>query len=835
VKTFTFYSYKGGSGRSLLLANTARYLALLGERVVAVDFDFEAPGLHYKLNISPPGKRTADAIPERGAVDYLLAAAQGERPPKKLLDYIVAVPLPRGAKGSLHLMPAGSAPTGDYWKALTALLRQDLFTDPEGSGIAACLELKARIEEELRADFLLIDSRTGVTELAGVTTTVLADKVVCLMLANRESQVGARAVLRSLRHAARPAGQSPIEVIPVLSRVPERDESTAREALSFLNEAGPTPEDTLALDKVFVLRADPGLASGERLHVGSGESQSRSPLHQDYLALLAELIEADPARAAAAARRQEAIRDTRNWLTEDYESHRHRRVTPRGFREEQVDEGVQFKGVQYGKHEARYADLVAYADEDRAEALLAVEYVEKLASSDVWKWWQDKTKLRGVVLIGKEEGKDTERRVFTRGRRGRDLTERDKWTSAIRWPISFSALDDPGDNSVRSMLTAVQRGEDGFVNLLVQEWQHASFVTLHGGAPFRPALARQILDGLAEVRDVETEVGILWRTAPDPFERSSADMKMHRGNSLEEMTTRELHAPLWWRLSVEAKVEVWDRERHGPFSGSAGGVEMLAGDLLGLSFDPDRDFRQEVGRLLGSVDESDASNRGTYRFADLFRDRELTFELSDEVPPELVRRAALRQRLEDGRRDRENNDPWWAAKQEAQESLDDDRALSALLRVPEGRYDAPTTNLLALYDPATARVTLYRKLIDACARLLGIDRRALANVAFLHETVHALTHLGRDLDGRRWEEFALPSSRDPSFRPSTLHETLAQFFTHRLIRRLGDPALLLAFERLSDHQPTEYQTWRKMVDVPIESVRKLLLRARAELDDTPWG
>lgn len=295
MKTFTFYSYKGGTGRSLLLANAARYLALLDQRVVALDFDFEAPGLHYKLNVSPAGQRMEDAIPERGAVDYLLAVARGDRPPKSLRDYVVSVPLPRGAKGSLQLMPAGSAPTGEYWKALTALLRQDLFTDPEGSSIAACLELKARIEDELEADFLLIDSRTGVTELAGVTTTVLADKVVCLMLANRESQTGARAVLRSLRHAARLAGQPTIGVVPVLSRVPEGAEPMAREALAFLNEPGPTAEATLELKKIFVLRADPELARDERLHLGNGESQIRSSFHGDFLELMAELVEADPA------------------------------------------------------------------------------------------------------------------------------------------------------------------------------------------------------------------------------------------------------------------------------------------------------------------------------------------------------------------------------------------------------------------------------------------------------------------------------------------------------------------------------------------------------------
>lgn len=830
MKTFTFYSYKGGTGRSLLLANAARYLALLDKRVVALDFDFEAPGLHYKLNISPSGKRMADAIPERGAVDYLLAVARGDRLPTSLRDYVVSVPLPQSAKGSLQLMPAGSAPTGEYWKALTALLSQDLFTDPEGGSIAACLELKARIEDDLEADFLLIDSRTGVTELSGLTTTILADKVVCLMLANRESQTGARAVLRSLRHAARLAGQPPIEVVPVLSRVPDRDEPTSREALAFLNEPGPTPEATLELEKIFVLRADPELARGERLHLGTGESRSRSPLHRDYLALMTELVEADPARASAAARRLEAIRATRDWLTESYERHRHRRVAPDGFRKEQIDEGIQFQGSRYRSRETRYADLVAYAGEERTEALIAVEYVDDLASSNAWKWWQEKTKLRCVVLIGKEEGETTKRRVFTRGRRGNEFIERDDPNAwAVRWPISFSSLDDPGDRSVASLLTAVQRGEDGFVNLLVQEWQRASFVTVHGGMPFRPGLARQILDGLAKVDDVETEVRILWRTAPDPFERYHGEMGPGSGVILEEMTSRELHAPLWWRLSVEAKVEYWGHLRDRVCSE---GIAVLARDLMGLSFDQDRDFRREVGKLLGPIDERDDSSRGAYRFTDLFQKRELKLELTDETPPELIRRAALWQRLEGAQMDHSRDDPWWAAEREAERALGDDRALARLLRVPDGRATVPTTNLLALYDPSSARIGIYRKMIAGCARVLRIDRRSLANVAFLHEMVHALCHLGRDLDGRRWEEFALPSSYDPAFRPSLLHETLAQFFTHRLLTRLGDSTLLGAFERLSEHQPPEYQLWQKMLDVPAEQVRKVLLQARSGVAHT---
>lgn len=41
----TFYSYKGGVGRSFALANIAALLGRWGFRVLCVDWDLEAPGL----------------------------------------------------------------------------------------------------------------------------------------------------------------------------------------------------------------------------------------------------------------------------------------------------------------------------------------------------------------------------------------------------------------------------------------------------------------------------------------------------------------------------------------------------------------------------------------------------------------------------------------------------------------------------------------------------------------------------------------------------------------------------------------------------------------------
>src|SRR5215212_1751660 len=49
-RVITFYSYKGGTGRSMALANVAWILASAGKRVLAIDWDLEAPGLHHFLH-----------------------------------------------------------------------------------------------------------------------------------------------------------------------------------------------------------------------------------------------------------------------------------------------------------------------------------------------------------------------------------------------------------------------------------------------------------------------------------------------------------------------------------------------------------------------------------------------------------------------------------------------------------------------------------------------------------------------------------------------------------------------------------------------------------------
>ena len=76
-RVVTFYSYKGGTGRTMALANVAWILAANGHRVLVADWDLESPGLHRFYN---PFLAAATVRETSGIIDlireYLRAAAR---------------------------------------------------------------------------------------------------------------------------------------------------------------------------------------------------------------------------------------------------------------------------------------------------------------------------------------------------------------------------------------------------------------------------------------------------------------------------------------------------------------------------------------------------------------------------------------------------------------------------------------------------------------------------------------------------------------------------------------------------------------------------------------
>src|SRR5262249_50873455 len=74
TRIVTFYSFKGGVGRTMALANVAWILASAGKRVLAVDWDLDSPGLHRYFR---PFLRDKDLTSNNGVIDILLSYSRG--------------------------------------------------------------------------------------------------------------------------------------------------------------------------------------------------------------------------------------------------------------------------------------------------------------------------------------------------------------------------------------------------------------------------------------------------------------------------------------------------------------------------------------------------------------------------------------------------------------------------------------------------------------------------------------------------------------------------------------------------------------------------------------
>ncbi|MEH2408455.1 KGGVGR-motif variant AAA ATPase [Nostoc sp.] len=218
MKTITFYSYKGGVGRTLAAANFALYLAKLGRKTVLVDFDLEAPGLDAKF-----AQFSGFELPseQKGLLDYILDYQQQNTDPGSIKQISLQIPIPSKKTSPLWLIPAGQYLSDEYYRKLTELDWNLLFSKKR-DGVAFFQQFLARIEKELQADFVIIDSRTGITEIAGICTQQLPDEVVMLSPLSSESIKVSKHIKRLIEQSAvaKALGKS-IDVKVVVSRVPK--------------------------------------------------------------------------------------------------------------------------------------------------------------------------------------------------------------------------------------------------------------------------------------------------------------------------------------------------------------------------------------------------------------------------------------------------------------------------------------------------------------------------------------------------------------------------------------------------------------------------------------
>jgi len=262
---FTFYSFKGGVGRTMALVNTAAILAGRGFRVLTIDLDLEAPGLSY-LNAESEEAREqpgfisliADVLEKGEAAPFAQEdAAQAIGP------YVRSIPVPEVMRqfddGALYVMPAGRL-TPDYEERLQKLDLPRLYESGRGRPLVQLL--KQRLIESRLFDYVLVDSRTGFSDEAGISVRDLGDRLIVIMGLNRQNALGTARFLQRLKVS----GIEPKSLDIVLSPVPmgedELYERRKEEVSHLLKDAlGKAP----ALD--LELPYHPRLALSEDPHV----------------------------------------------------------------------------------------------------------------------------------------------------------------------------------------------------------------------------------------------------------------------------------------------------------------------------------------------------------------------------------------------------------------------------------------------------------------------------------------------------------------------------------------------------------------------------------------
>lgn len=255
-EVISFYSYKGGVGRTMALANVAVLLAQRGHRVLAVDFDLEAPGLHrYFLRkdttlgaerMTPPGNQNGviDMFHEMWTRVQEEAAPPLEggdaRDPRSAVPGIVRRLLDAGNYGYTIRVLDPSTDTPRPLQLLTAGRFDEGYSGRvQGFPWREMYEAEPEVFEELAAgwrqrfDYVLVDSRTGLSDIGSVSTVILADKLVLAFAPNEQSLGGALDVgYQAVRHK-REVGRE-LQLFPLVSRVDEGEEGQRR---GFMKDA----------------------------------------------------------------------------------------------------------------------------------------------------------------------------------------------------------------------------------------------------------------------------------------------------------------------------------------------------------------------------------------------------------------------------------------------------------------------------------------------------------------------------------------------------------------------------------------------------------------------
>ena len=200
IPVVTFYSYKGGVGRSTTLASYASHLAIKkNKKVVVFDCDFEAPGFTNFFLEDPE-----NIYYKNGLVEFFMDSIEGNE--DSLSSYYWEASKKFTGQGSVYVFPSGNLSTeiigynsdATHLKHyLNGLSRLDVFN--QDSLVERFRFLFSKIESEISPDLILIDSRTGFNDIFGISAFRLSDIVVGFFGIDAQTKPGMTFFLEALK------------------------------------------------------------------------------------------------------------------------------------------------------------------------------------------------------------------------------------------------------------------------------------------------------------------------------------------------------------------------------------------------------------------------------------------------------------------------------------------------------------------------------------------------------------------------------------------------------------------------------------------------------------
>lgn len=171
VPRIVFFSIKGGVGRSTALAATAWSLAQAGKRVLVLDLDLESPGLSSAL--LPPERQ-----PMYGITDWMVEDLVDNS--GVIFESMISTSN-LSHDGEIHVVPAHGISPGEYIAKLGRVWMPKILPDGTRESWSVRLEkLVSALETRVQPDVVLIDSRSGIDEIASACITDLGANLILL-------------------------------------------------------------------------------------------------------------------------------------------------------------------------------------------------------------------------------------------------------------------------------------------------------------------------------------------------------------------------------------------------------------------------------------------------------------------------------------------------------------------------------------------------------------------------------------------------------------------------------------------------------------------------------